>query len=125
MGTEDNTIIKEIIDSFTLTFKDSTVDLYQEIANKLNITRKEAKKKCLLLGYSIPAEKSKDNFGLLPIKAEGKAAHPDAYGIGYDNGYKFGSDERYLKQLKAYAKWHGVEETKKEICSRPHLLEKL
>jgi hypothetical protein len=64
-------------------------------------------------------------FGLVPHKAEGQAAHPDAYGIGYDNGGKFGSDEHFLKQLQAYADWHGVEETKKEMCSRPWLLDKL
>ena len=65
------------------------------------------------------------NFGLVPLKAEGQAAHPDAYGIGYSNGHKFGDDERYLRQLKHYAEWRGVEETKKEYCSRPHLLERL
>jgi hypothetical protein len=59
---------------------------------------------------------------MLPVKAEGMPAHPDAYGIGYDNGDKFGGDERYLKQLKAYAAWRGVEKTKQELCSRPHLL---
>ena len=64
-------------------------------------------------------------FGLLPLKAEGMASHPDAHGIGYDNGDKFGSDERYLKQLQAYADWHGVDETKREQCSRPWLLDRL
>ena len=64
-------------------------------------------------------------FGLVPLKTEGKAAHPDAYGIGYDNGDKFSSAERYLKQLKAYAAWRGVEQTKREMCSRPELLEQL
>lgn len=64
-------------------------------------------------------------FGNVPLKAEGMAAHPDAYGIGYDNGHKFGDDERYLRQLQAYADWHGVEETKQEQCSRPWLLERL
>lgn len=64
-------------------------------------------------------------FGLVPIKAEGMPAHPDAYGIGYDNGDKFGSDKYYLKQLKAYADWRGIEQTKKEFCSRPHLLDQL
>ena len=64
-------------------------------------------------------------FGMLPWKAEGKATHPDAFGIGHSNGYKFPSDEYYLKQLKAYAAWRGIEETKKEICERPHLLDKL
>jgi hypothetical protein len=68
---------------------------------------------------------SVDQFGLVPLKAEGMAAHPDAYGIGYANGDKFGGDERYLRQLQAYADWHGVEETKQELCSRPHVLEKL
>lgn len=60
-------------------------------------------------------------FGLVPLKSEGMAAHPDCFGIGYCNGYKF-TEEQYLKQLKAYAEWRGVEETKKEECSRPHLL---
>lgn len=64
-------------------------------------------------------------FGLLPLKAEGMASHPDAHGIGYGNGAKFGGDERYLRQLQAYADWHGVEETRKEQCSRPWLLERL
>jgi len=64
-------------------------------------------------------------FGMIPLKAEGKAAHPDAFGIGYCNGYKFGSDKIYLKQLKAYAEWRGIDETKQEMCSRPWLLEKL
>ena len=65
------------------------------------------------------------NFGLSPLKAEGQAAHPDAYGIGYSNGHKFGDDENYLNQLRAYAEWRGIEETKRESCSRPHLLELL
>ena len=64
-------------------------------------------------------------FGLVPLKAAGQAAHPDAYGIGYSNGHKFGSDEHYLKQLQAYANWHGIEPTKMEMCSRPHLLDLL
>ena len=66
-----------------------------------------------------------NGFGLLPIKEEGKPAHPDAYGIGYDNGDKFGSDKNYLRQLKAYAEWRGIEETKNTMCSRPWLLDKL
>lgn len=70
-------------------------------------------------------ENKPEGFGLLPIKAEGLAAHPDAYGIGYCNGHKFGNDDNYLRQLKAYAKWRGIEETKKEACERPHLLELL
>jgi len=68
---------------------------------------------------------SDKGFGLVPIKAEGKAAHPDVYGIGFGHGHKFGSDENYLKQLKAYAAWHGIEQTKKEMCERPHLLNQL
>lgn len=64
-------------------------------------------------------------FGYLPLKAEGKAAHPDAYGIGYDNGFKFPTDKGFLNQLRAYASWRGVEETKQEMCSRPHLLDEL
>jgi hypothetical protein len=66
-----------------------------------------------------------NEFGNVPLKAEGMAAHPDAYGIGYSNGDKFGSDEHFLRQLQAYADWHGVEATKQELCSRPWLLEKL
>lgn len=66
-----------------------------------------------------------ESFGLSPLKSEGMAAHPDAYGIGFSNGHKFGDDESYLKQLKAYAEWRGVEKTKKETCSRPHLLDQL
>ena len=72
-----------------------------------------------------PLEGNMKNFGLVPLKAEGLAAHPDAYGIGYSNGHKFGEDENYLKQLRAYAQWRGIEETKRESCSRPHLLELL
>lgn len=64
-------------------------------------------------------------FGLLPLKAEGMAAHPDAYGIGFSNGDKFGGDARYLRQLQAYADWRGVEETRQEQCSRPWLLDQL
>lgn len=67
----------------------------------------------------------KRGFGLVPLKAEGRAAHPDGYGIGWDNGDRFGSDEQYLKQLQAYADWHGVEATKQEQCSRTWLLDKL
>lgn len=63
-------------------------------------------------------------FGLIPLKAEGKAAHPDAYGIGYCS-CDFGSDEQYLRQLRAYAEWRGVDATKQEGCSRPHLLDRL
>jgi hypothetical protein len=66
-----------------------------------------------------------DGFGLLPLKAEGMAAHPDGYGIGWGNGYRFPTDKQYLEQLQAYADWHGVEATKQEQCERPHLLEKL
>ena len=66
-----------------------------------------------------------DPFGLVPIKAEGRAAHPDAYGIGMGNGYKFGDDDRYFKQLRAYAEWRGIEQTKKESCERPWLLDRL
>lgn len=65
------------------------------------------------------------DFGLIPLKAEGMASHPDAHGIGYDNGDKFGADERYLRQLQAYADWCGLEETKATLCSRPWLLDKL
>lgn len=64
-------------------------------------------------------------FGLLPLKEPGKAAHPDAYGIGYNNGHKFPTDEGYFRQLRAYSQWRGVEETKEEMCSRPHLLDEL
>ena len=64
-------------------------------------------------------------FGLAPLKQEGAPAHPDAYGIGYSNGHKFGDDEHYLKQLKAYAEWRGIEATKSEMCSRPDLLDQI
>jgi predicted glutamine amidotransferase len=63
-----------------------------------------------------------DGFGLFPLKAEGMPAHPDGFGIGYDSGEKFGSDDNYLKQLQAYADWKGYEDTMKTMCSRPHLL---
>jgi len=66
-----------------------------------------------------------NGFGLVPLKKEGEAAHPDAYGIGFGNGDKFESDEYFLRQLKAYAKWRGVDATKREHCSRPELLELL
>ena len=68
---------------------------------------------------------SNNGFGLIPLKAEGAPVHPDAYGIGYGSGDKFGGDENYLRQLKAYAAWNGVEKTKNELCSRPHLLDLL
>lgn len=64
-------------------------------------------------------------FGNIPLKKEGSAAHPDAFGIGYANGHKFNTDAHYFKQLKAYAAWRGISATKKEICSRPYLLDKL
>lgn len=63
-----------------------------------------------------------EGFGLVAIKKEGAACHPEAYGIGHANGYKY-TDEQYLNQLRAYAEWAGVEETKSVMCSRPHLLE--
>ena len=71
----------------------------------------------------LPAEIN--GFGLFPLKEEGKVAHPDAYGFGYENGYKFESDEEYLEQLQGYADWRGLEETRKEQCTRPWLLDKL
>ncbi len=58
-----------------------------------------------------------DGFGLAPLKKEGEACHPDTINIG--------SDEQYLRQLQAYADWHGVATTRNEICSRCYLLEKL
>lgn len=64
-------------------------------------------------------------LGDCPVKREGYSAHPDAYGIGFCNGDKFGSDKNYLRQLKAYAEWRGVKQTKREMCSRPHLLDLL
>ena len=66
------------------------------------------------------------DFGLLPMKEEGEACHPDAMGMCImGTGYLFLDDESYLKQLQAYAKWRGKELTKKTFCSRPHLLKKL
>ena len=64
-------------------------------------------------------------FGLAPLKQEGAPAHPDGYGIGNGNGYKFPDDEHFLKQLKAYAGWRGIEATKSEMCSRPDLLDQI
>ena len=63
-------------------------------------------------------------FGLIPLKEEDRPAHPDAYGIGYDSGHKF-SDEDYLRQLRAYAEWRGIEETKKTMCSKLDLLDQI
>ena len=70
----------------------------------------------------------KPEFGLARIKAEGMAMHPDEDHICMcdecvDGGYR--NDDWYLRQLQSYADWRGVEETKAEWCSRPHLLEKL
>ena len=67
-------------------------------------------------------EIERDGFGLVHLKKEGAAAHPDGY--TYRDGSEV-SDEWYLRQLKAYAEWNGVENTKQEMCERPHLLEKL
>ncbi len=73
----------------------------------------------------ISVEYERIGFGLCVLKKEGEAAHPDGYGIGMGNGYKFPSDEQYLKQLRAYAEWHGIDETKREMCERPYLLDLL
>ena len=53
-------------------------------------------------------------------QAEGQASHPDFF----DNVDEL-SDERYLRQLQAFADWIGVEETKTYYCSRPSLLRDL
>ncbi len=58
-----------------------------------------------------------DVFGRAAIKAEGQPAHPDIY----DNVGDF-DDYWFLRQLRSYASWRGVEETKKDMCSRPKLL---
>ena len=59
-------------------------------------------------------------FGFAHVKSEGKALHPDTF-----SNFDSAGDALYLKQLKLYASWRGVEETKQEFCSRPHLLDKL
>lgn len=57
-------------------------------------------------------------FGLAPLKKEGAPCHPDTFLMVM-------TDEMYLKQLQFYADYHGIEEARKTMCSRPHLLEKL
>ncbi len=60
--------------------------------------------------------------GLAHLKVEGAPAHPDGYTL--ENGDEL-SDEWYLRQLKAYAEWRGMENTKQEMCERPYLLDEL
>lgn len=43
-------------------------------------------------------------FGLMRVKVEGAPCHPDDYGIGGGNGYKF-TQKQYARQLKAYNEW--------------------
>lgn len=59
------------------------------------------------------------NFGLVDLRCEGMATHPD-----YWDNVDETSDEWYLRQLQAYKDWAGdhVYET---YCSRPELLDKL
>jgi len=57
-------------------------------------------------------------FGLAHVKCEGGGVHPDD--IDRDL-----TDEQYLRQLHAYARHRGIEQTQKEFCLRPELLEKL
>lgn len=58
-------------------------------------------------------------FGLVPMKAEGKAMHPDHFNNASDL-----SDEQYLKQLQTYKDWAG-NSVYEVMCSRPELLGKL
>lgn len=57
-------------------------------------------------------------FGLAHIRKEGAPMHPDDIGSPL-------SDGQYIEQLKAYAGWRGVEETKKEGCVRGDFLNHL
>ena len=59
-----------------------------------------------------------NGFGLEPLKAEGMACHPDHAG-GY---YITCTDEEYSEQLQKHIEWRGIENVKKEQCSRPHLI---
>lgn len=55
--------------------------------------------------------------GLTPMQHPGSPVHPDQLVID--------SDDVYLKQLQAYADYHGVDRTREESCFRSHLLSKL
>jgi len=55
-----------------------------------------------------------------------RARHPDnimAYLSAVHKGEV--SDKVYLHHLQMYADWRGVDQTKKEPCSRPHLFDAL
>jgi len=67
-------------------------------------------------------------FGMMPMAAEGAPMHPDDTHICrcdecVEGGFR--SDDWYLRQLRAYADFHGKAEAKRVFCSRPHLLERL
>jgi len=75
------------------------------------------------LGDNFEDNKSVDEqdytgFGLSYLRQEGAAMHPDDTEREMNDAY-------YLRQLQAYVDSHGIDETKKSYCSRPHLLEKL
>lgn len=59
-----------------------------------------------------------EGFGLAFVRREGAPIHPDDCDADL-------SDEQYLRQLKAYAKEHGMELTKKTFCCRPEFLKEL
>ena len=65
------------------------------------------------------ARKIRSALRLVPLKAEGKAMHPDHW-----NNPSQVSDEQYLKQLQAYKDWRG-DAVYKTACSRSELLKKL
>ncbi len=64
-----------------------------------------------------------DGFGMVGLKTEGAPAHPDYWGIGC-NPFT-GTDEQYLRQLQAYADYHGIDEARKVDATRPELLDLL
>ena len=61
-------------------------------------------------------------FKLVFTRPEGSPIHPDD--SCWDSSYAM-SDKFYLAQLKAYARWHGVESTKKLGCLRSHFLDEI
>jgi len=54
-------------------------------------------------------------FGSIPLKQEGAPIHPDGMECELTDGM-------YFEQLQRYADWHGLEETKRIMTVRHHLL---
>ena len=65
-------------------------------------------------------------FGLVELKKEGAAIHPDTLLDEWTWERKSDqTDKWYTMQLHAYYESYGKEETEKHYCSRPHLLKEL